>query len=85
MSREQIVDELHQPSRKNFVRRKVILKSIDDLWQADLVDMNEFVKFNNGFKYILTVIDGFSKYAWATRVKKNTQNYTNSTLVCNRV
>ena len=69
MSRKQIVNELHKPSRINFIRRKVILKSIDDLWQADLVDMIEFVKLNNGYKYILTVIDGFSKYAWAIPLK----------------
>lgn len=64
MSRKQVVRELHKPARKNFPRRRVVLKGIDDLWQADLVDMIAFAKFNNKYKYILTIIDCFSKYAW---------------------
>lgn len=67
--REQIVQEIHKPSRKKFIRRRVILKGIDDLWQADLVDMNAFSKYNDNYKYILTVIDCFSKYAWALPLK----------------
>lgn len=69
MSREQVVNELHKSSRKNFPRRRVVLKGIDDLWQADLVDMNSFAKFNHDNKYILTIIDGFSKYAWGVPLK----------------
>ena len=39
------------------------------IWSADLVDMQAFSSFNKGFKYILTVIDVFSKYAWAVPIK----------------
>lgn len=72
MSRQQIVNELHKPARKNFARRHVILKGIDDLWQSDLVDMQEFADLNKNFNYILTVIDCFSKYAWAIPLKNKT-------------
>ena len=41
----------------------------DEIWAADLVDMQAFSFFNKGFKYILTVIDVFSKYAWAVPIK----------------
>ena len=34
-----------------------------------LVDMQAFSSFTKGFKYILTVIDVFSKYAWAVPIK----------------
>ncbi|KAI8124118.1 hypothetical protein CVS40_5182 [Lucilia cuprina] len=44
----------------NFVRRRVIMKGIDDLWQADLVEMWNYSKFNNGYRFILTIIDTFS-------------------------
>lgn len=37
---------------------------IDKLWQADLVDVSKFSKQNNGIKYLLTIIDVFSKFAW---------------------
>lgn len=66
---EQLVKELHTPARKNFVRRRVIIKGYDDLWQADIVDMKAYVRFNSGFQYILTVIDTFSKYGWARPLK----------------
>jgi hypothetical protein len=42
---------------------------IDEQWQADLVDMQEYSKQNGGFKYILTVIDVLSKYLWAIPLK----------------
>ena len=64
-----IVDELHKPARKRYPRRRVILKGIDDLWQADLVEMIPYARFNGGHKYLLTVIDCFTKYAWAVAVK----------------
>ena len=60
---------LHKPVKKQFTRNKIIVFGIDDTWQADLVDMQKFSKENKGFKYILTVIDVFSKYAWAEPLK----------------
>jgi hypothetical protein len=69
MSKKQLVDELHKPARRNFKRRTVILKGINDLWQADLVEMGEYASDNNGYRYLLTVIDTFSKFAWALPVK----------------
>ena len=41
----------------------------DQQWQADLVDMQTFEKENKGYRYILTVIDIFSRYAWALPIK----------------
>jgi hypothetical protein len=42
----------------------VFVNGIDEIWAADLVDMQSFAKDNNGVKYLLTVIDVFSKYGW---------------------
>jgi IS30 family transposase len=42
---------------------------IDQQWQADLVDMQKFEKNNNHYKYILTVIDIFSRFAWVKPLK----------------
>ncbi len=72
--RKQITNELHKKLWKNFARRKVILKGINDLFQADLVEMGVYSKVNNGYKYILTIIDGFSKYAWAIPLKSKTED-----------
>lgn len=79
MSKQQIIDEIHKAARKNFLRRPVILKRIDDLWQADLIDMQNLKKYNNGYNYILVVIDCFSKYAWTEPLKsKNKEDVTHA-------
>ena len=71
--RFQLAKELHAPSRKNFLRRKYIILDIDDLWQADLCEMvpkrGPAPKGNKGFKYILNVIDCFSKFAFSKPLK----------------
>jgi len=64
MSKCEIAIELHKPSRKNFTRRRVNVYGKNDLWQADLVEMILYSK-NKGYKYILCVIDCFTKFAWA--------------------
>ena len=57
-------EELHKPLRRKFKRRRVLVNGIDKIWAADLVDMQAFSKFNRGVKYLLAVIDVFSKYGW---------------------
>ena len=47
----------------------MIVFSKNEIWSADLVDMQAFSSFNKRFKYILTVIDVFSKYAWTVPIK----------------
>lgn len=73
MSKQGVVNEIHKGARKNFPRRSVILKGIDDLWQADLIDIKSYHKDNKGFKFVLVVIDAFSKYAWAAPLKTKTK------------
>lgn len=81
MSKLQLVNELHTPARKNFKRRHVITKGIDYLWQADLVDMSSYSNVNKGHNFLLTVIDTFSKFAWAISIKtKSGIDVTNAML-----
>ena len=63
---------LYKPVRRRFRRRKYVVKGIDALWQADLADMKDLADWNGGHKYILIVIDVFSKYLWAHPVKTKT-------------
>ena len=60
---------LHKPVRRRFRRNHVISAGIDDLWQCDLIDMVKFAEWNDGYKYILLVIDVFSKYVWLRALK----------------
>ena len=70
--RQGLAAELHAPARRRYERRRTMTKGFDDLWQADLVDMQPYSKSNRGMRYILTVIDVYSKYAWAEAIKKKT-------------
>ncbi len=63
----------HKPRQTRFDRNKVYAESIDDNWQMDLCDMRSISKENDGYNYILTVIDVFSKYAWAKATKNKTK------------
>jgi len=65
-----LANELHAPVRRNFPRRRVIVRGYDDLWQADVVEMHPYSRLNQGHHYILTVIDVLSKHAWALPLKK---------------
>jgi len=64
-----VVEELHRPARRHYPRRHVDMRDIDDKWQADLVDMSAYAKVNRGYRFLLTVIDIFSKFAWAVPTK----------------
>ena len=63
---------LHKPVRRRFQRNHVISAEKDDLWMADLIDMVKFEKWNQGYKYILLVIDTFSKYVWLRPLQSKT-------------
>ena len=70
MEHKQLVEELHKPARRNYQRRKFDLRDIDETWQADLVEMIPYAYKNKGYKYLLTVLDTLSKFAWAIPIKQ---------------
>ena len=49
------------------------MNSIDEIWAADLIDMQAFSKDNIVIKYLLTVIDIFSKFVWIVPLKRKTE------------
>ena len=65
-------EELHKPKRKNYPRRRIIANHIDEIFAADLVEMQKFAKLNKGYRYLLTCIDIFSKYSWVIPLKDKT-------------
>ena len=67
-----LADELHKPIRHTFPKRMVFAKAVDDIWTADLVEMIPLARYNKGYKYLLMVIDVFSKYGWIVPLKTKT-------------
>jgi len=72
MDLKQFANEVHKPVVKKFKRRKVISNGINDIWAVDLVDMQEWSDDNDGYKYMLNIIDVFSRYAWSIPLKTKT-------------
>ena len=68
---------MHKRAVHKFQRRFVYSPGINEIWTADLIILNrkQYVKQNNNYKYILTVMDTFSRYAWV-RVTKNKDKQT---------
>jgi transposase InsO family protein len=83
MDHKQYALEIHKPFRKPKPTRQVQVKGIDDVWGADLMDMQwmdkdkDFLNANEGYRYISVWIDVFSKYAWAVplKTKKPSENF----------
>jgi hypothetical protein len=63
---------LHKPRRKRFKRNYYDLTNFSDLWQSDLICWESLASQNDGYKYILVVIDVFSKFAYTVPLKAKT-------------
>ena len=59
----QLANELHKPVRKRFQKRSVFAKQ---------ANMSPYSRSNSVYKYLLTVIDVFSKYGWIVPLKTKT-------------
>ena len=69
ISNKKLVEELHKPVTREFNKRKLQLPFIDNIWGADLGDMQLKSKFNRDFRFLLCVIDIYNKYAWVIPLK----------------
>lgn len=66
---------LYKPIRKTFPRSKVIVNTIDSMWDGDLADVSNIASHNDGYKFLLVLIDIFSRYLFIVPLKnKHHQN-----------
>ena len=70
-----LAEELHKPVKRKFKKRRVFVNGIDKIWAADLADMTALSKYNEGYRFLLLVIDIFSKYGYLVPLK-NKQGVT---------
>ena len=66
---QQLAEELHKPVIRKFEKRKVHSAFKDNIWDADLADMQLLNRHNKGIRFLLCVIDIYSKYAWVVPLK----------------
>lgn len=69
---EQDAYTLHKPARVHFIRNRVFVPRPLNQFQADLCDMQALSEYNDGYNYLLTVIDVFSKKAYVRALKRKT-------------
>ena len=67
---QQFEDGLHESIIEKTKRKKVYSSFKENIWRADLADMQLISTFNKGIRFLLCVIDIFSKYAWVFPLKK---------------
>ena len=70
----QMAYTLNKPRRIHFPTRQYKTSGVNDLWQMDLMEMIIYSQINNGYKYILTCIDVFSRFARAAPLKTKSAN-----------
>jgi len=63
---------LHRPIRKRFARNPYTVNNVMGVWECDLVEVRALGRFNDNYKYILSVIDVFSKFLHQVRLRSNT-------------
>ena len=69
ISSKELSEKLHKPITRKLNKRKVQSFFIDNIWGADLADMQLISKFHKGIRFLLYVIDIYSKYAWVIPLK----------------
>ncbi|XP_025161372.1 uncharacterized protein LOC112590058 [Harpegnathos saltator] len=65
---------LHRPARYKFPRLHYNVTNIDDLWEADLVELANLRNYNEDYCYLLTIIDVFSKFVWVEPIQSKTSD-----------
>lgn len=60
---------VHFPFRKSVQTSRIIVKGINYMWKMDLMDMSSLARYNGGVKYVLLVIDDFSRYVWVAPLR----------------
>ena len=74
ISNKELGEELDKPiNKKNWEKKSTLTPFVDNVWGADLADMKLIGKFNKGFRFLLCVIDTFSKYALVIPFKHKNQ------------
>ena len=65
------INEIYsKPPKKNYATNKTDVYYIDDIWSLDILDLKDYgPKNNKGYRYVLVVIDNFSKFGWTKAIK----------------
>ena len=71
--RKQVAYTRHKKPRLTFPRRKVLTLRQDYIWASDLIVIDSLVNVNDGYQYIVTVVDLFSRKLWTRKIKQKSK------------
>ena len=65
------INEIYSKSpKKNYSTNKTDAYHIDDFWSLNILDLKDFCPENNrGYRFVLVIIDNFSKYCWTVTIR----------------
>ena len=66
-----LINEFYgKPPRRNYARNNTDVYHVDDIWSSDILDLKDYGPENNkGYRYVLVIIDNFSKFGWTIPLK----------------
>ena len=67
--KQQFTNEIFSPVIRKFQRIQIQTHYKDECWSIDLIDISSLSKYNKNYKFIFTIIDNHTKYAWAIPLK----------------
>ena len=67
--KKEIAKEIFSPVIKKFQRIQIQTHYKDECWSIDLIDRSSLAKYNKNYKFIFTIIDNHTKYAWVIPLK----------------
>ena len=67
--KQKIAKEIFSPVVKKFDRIQIQTHYKDECWSIDLIDRSSLAKYNKNYKFIFTIIDNHTKFAWAIPLK----------------
>ena len=68
--------------RKRFARNPYTVTNVRDVWECDLLDLHSYAKYNDNFRYILSVVDVFTKFLYLFPVKTKSRPAVTSAFLC---
>ena len=74
--KKKLANEKFSPVIKKFQRIQIQTHYKDECWNIDLIDRSSLAKYNKSYKFIFTIIDNHTKYAWAIPIKDKTGKST---------
>ena len=80
LRKKEIVREIFSPVIKKFQRIQIQTHYKDECWSIDLIDRSSLAKYNKNYKFIFTIIDNHTKYAWAIPLKDKSEFYNTTFL-----